>query len=207
MKNVWDNFFRKEGAAWKFLPSNSALAAVDLFKSEGFVKVLIPGCGYGRNARLFDENGFEVTGIEISGSAISIARENGLKFPVHEGSVTNMPYDGEMYDSVFCYAVLHLLNKPERKKFLKACYNQLKPGGIMIQIVASREMNGFGTGRFLSNSRYQVTPGINVYFYDELSVRNEFRGFGKLTITAVEEPVKFAEGHEPLKMISVICRK
>jgi hypothetical protein len=38
---------------------------------------LIPGIGYGRNAKLFIDNGLKVTGIEIADSAISIADSNG----------------------------------------------------------------------------------------------------------------------------------
>ena len=49
----WESRFKDEGAMWKFEPSDSALITLDLFKSNRINKVLIPGFGYGRNAKLF----------------------------------------------------------------------------------------------------------------------------------------------------------
>lgn len=42
-----------------------------------------------------------------------------------------MPFDNKSYDGIFSHALLHLLNEQEREKFIKDCYNQLKPGGYM----------------------------------------------------------------------------
>lgn len=64
-------------------------------------RILIPGFGYGRNAKLFIENGFDVTGIEISQSAIDLAKTNGLNCMIHHGSVTSMPFDDKIYDGIF----------------------------------------------------------------------------------------------------------
>ena len=66
MIEFWESKFKNEGAMWKFEPSDSAMLAMELFKSNKFKSILIPGIGYGRNAKLFCENGFNVTGIEIS---------------------------------------------------------------------------------------------------------------------------------------------
>jgi len=56
--------------------------------------ILIPGFGYGRNAQVFRANGMAVTGIEISGSAIEIARKHyGNNMTIYQGSVTDMPFD------------------------------------------------------------------------------------------------------------------
>lgn len=38
--------------------------------------ILIPGIGYGRNAQVFRENGMSVTGIEISQTAIDLAKKH-----------------------------------------------------------------------------------------------------------------------------------
>ncbi|HQN94485.1 MAG TPA: class I SAM-dependent methyltransferase [Prolixibacteraceae bacterium] len=132
MIEYWDSRFKEEGAMWKFEPSDSAIIALDLFKSNGINKILIPGFGYGRNAKLFYDNGVNVTGIEISKSAIDLAKSNGLDCLIHHGSVVLMPFDSEQYNGIFCYALLHLLNKTERRFFLKSCFNQLKSGGLMI---------------------------------------------------------------------------
>ena len=95
MSEFWEDMFQKIGLLWSFEPSDSAIFARDVFTKNGFHKILISGVGYGRNARIFVESGFEVTGIEISETAIQLARENGLDFPIHHESVKQMPFDKE----------------------------------------------------------------------------------------------------------------
>jgi SAM-dependent methyltransferase len=207
MMDYWESRFKNEGEMWKFEPSDSALFALELFMSNGIKNILIPGFGYGRNAKIFLENGFSVTGIEISESAIKIAKSNGLNCPVHHGSVTSMPFDNQQFDGIFCYALIHLLNKYERRTFLKSCYNQLNKGGIMVFTITSRQMSLYGNGRYLSKDRFEISKGLKVYFYDNESVTKEFSEFGLESCSDIEEPTKFMEGVEPTQLKIVICRK
>lgn len=192
---------------WKFEPSDSAISALKLFKSEKINKILIPGFGYGRNARLFVDNGLIVTGIEISGSAIELARDNGLNCKIHHGSVTSMPFDRQKFDGIFCYATIHLLNKPERRKFLCACYDQLIKNGLMIFVVTTTDNGLYGSGIHISRNRYEIAKGLQVYFYDSESVVKEFSDFGIIECNDIGEPVKFMEGQEPVKLKYIVCRK
>jgi SAM-dependent methyltransferase len=207
MKEYWESRFSSEGAMWQFEPSDSALTALDFFKTRGIKKILIPGFGYGRNAKLFIDNGFEVTGIEISGSAIQLAKQSGISCKIHHGSVTSMPFDKEKYSGIFCYALVHLLNKPERRNFLKACYNQVTPGGYMVFTLASKQMSMYGSGTKLGRNRFRIPGGLEVFFYDQESVWEEFSDFGITEFHDITEPIKFAPEQEPIKLIFVICQK
>jgi SAM-dependent methyltransferase len=205
--NYWDMRFKNERAMWKYDPSESAYRAVEQFKMENINDILIPGFGYGRNAMLFLDQGFSVTGIEISRSAIELARENGIDCPIHNGSVTMMPFDKKCYQGIFCYALIHLLNKNDRRIFLKACYNQLMPGGVMIFSIASKTTSLYGSGKYISKDRYEIAKGLTAFFYDSDSVISEFSKVGMIGFEDIEEPVKFMKGEEPVKLIYVICRK
>lgn len=207
MTEYWESLFKEKGAMWKSEPADSAIFAVELFKSKKLNHILIPGMGYGRNAKLFYNNGFKVTGIEISESAINLARSNGMDFNIHQGSVVNMPFDNEQYDGIYCYALIHLLNKSERKVFLNACYKQLKTGGVMIFVTASKQMSMYGTGKYISKDRYEISKGLSVYFYDNDAIEKEFAGFSLTEYKDVEEPIKFMEEQDPLKLKLVICMK
>jgi SAM-dependent methyltransferase len=207
MIEYWESRFKEEGAMWKFEPSDSAMITMDLFKSKGMNKILIPGFGYGRNAKLFYDNGFEVTGIEISQSAIDLAKLNGLNCKIHHGSVVSMPFDNEQYNGIFCYALIHLLNKNERRKFLASCYRQLKSQGLLIFTVVSTDAGMYGNGRRLSKDRFEIMKGLNVYFYDSESVEKEFANFGLIECNDIAEPIKHMVGQEPLKCKYVVCRK
>jgi SAM-dependent methyltransferase len=207
MTEYWESRFKNEGAMWQFEPSDSALITIKHFMLNKINEILIPGFGYGRNAKLFIEKGFKVTGIEISGSAIELARENNIQCIIHHGSVISMPFDSKQYEGIFCYALIHLLNKRERHNFLKSCFAQLKNEGIMIFTVASNYNSLFGKGIKLSRNRFEIAKGLKVYFYDDDSVLKEFEEFGMVECTDLQEPVKFMKGEEPVKMKFVICKK
>ncbi len=56
--------------------------------------MLIPGFGYGRNAQAFTDKGIDVTGIEISETAINLARKHfGNRLKIYHGDVSEMPFD------------------------------------------------------------------------------------------------------------------
>jgi hypothetical protein len=57
-------------------PSRSAVFARDYFARAGAKEILIPGIGYGRNAKPFLERGMSVTGIE-SPRRRSVSRGRG----------------------------------------------------------------------------------------------------------------------------------
>jgi SAM-dependent methyltransferase len=207
MREYWETKFKNGGLMWDFLPSDSAIRTLDIFKSNKLNQILIPGFGYGRNARVFIENGFDVTGIEISKSAIELARANGINCIIHHGSVTSMPFDDKRYDGIFCYALIHVLNKKERQAFLKSCLNQLKDNGLMIFVVASTQSSMFGMGKKLSKNRFKISNGLNVYFYDNVSISKEFSKYGLIDYEEIEEPIKFMTDQPPIKLISVTCKK
>ena len=207
MTGYWESRFKNEGAMWKFEPSDSAIYTLELFKNEQINDILIPGFGYGRNAKLFVDNGFKVSGIEISASAIELARINGIKCKIHHGSVTSMPFDNKIYDGIFCYALIHLLNKHERRNFLISCYKQLINNGLMVFVVASKYTELFGHGKYLSRDRYEIAKGLSAFFYDSDSVLNEFSDFGMMECKDIEEPVKFMPGENSVWLKIVICRK
>jgi len=208
MSEFWDEMFRKIGSAWTFEPVDSALRISDLFASEKFRNVLIPGIGFGRNAKPFLEKGMNVTGIEISKTAIQLARENGLKIPVHHGSVAEMPFDISVYDGIYCYALIHLLNQNERRRFLKNCSDQLREGGLMVFITISKGYTKlFENGKPVSKDRFRIQNGLDVFFYDSVSIEREFGKFGLIEYREIEEPVKHIPAEEPMKFWMVVCQK
>lgn len=103
---------------WGFEPTDSAIVTKDFFLEKSVRYILVPGIGYGRNAKVFIDNGINVTGIEISKTTIDLARKNGIDSSIFQGSVTDKPFDNKLYDGIFCYALIHLLNDREREKFI-----------------------------------------------------------------------------------------
>ena len=208
MADFWEEKFQKIGSLWSFEPADSAIYTRDLFLGNGYQKMLIPGVGYGRNARPFLDAGLDVDGIEISETAIQLARENGLNFRIYHGSVRKMPFDKTEYDGIFCYALLHLFNQNDRRQFLRNCFNQIKTGGIMVFVVVSKNYEKlYGKGKLVSADRFWIESGLTVFFYDTESIEKEFSQFGLVEYCEIDEPVKHHENEEPMKFWRVVCRK
>ncbi len=206
MKEFWEKKFKK-GTIWEFEPANSAISTANYFFKHGIKKVLIPGIGYGRNAMPFLENEMNLTGIEISKSAIQIARENGFTFPIHQASILEMPFNDTKYDGIYCYSMLHLFNKRERTQILKTCYNQLNKKAEMIFVVVSIKADMYGSGKLISKNRFKIKNGLNVFYYDSQSIENEFKNFGLIAYIEIDEPIKFMTNELPLKCFVIKCKK
>lgn len=199
MAEFWETNFQEKKEMWGLEPAGSAILAKDLFVREGLTNILIPGIGYGRNAKVFRDAGMTVTGIEISGTAIELAAGHyGTDIRIHHGSVTDMPFDDVRYDGIFCYALIHLLDGDERRNLIRDCYDQLAEGGYMVFTVITKQAHTYGQGTFLSDDRYELFGGVKMYFYDEDAVRREFDEAGLVDIVDVFE-------HYPFYMIT--CRK
>lgn len=195
----WESSFIEKQEMWGFEPSNSAVLTKDFFVQKSVKNMLIPGIGYGRNAQIFKDNGIAVTGIEISKTAIEMARKHyGLGMTIYHGSVTAMPFDKDQYDGIFCYALIHLLDADERKKLISDCYNQLSENGYMVFTAISKEAPTYGKGKFVSKDRYEIFAGVNMFFYDKESIASEFNNAGLFEITEISE-------HQPFFLIK--CKK
>ncbi|MGY0035051.1 class I SAM-dependent methyltransferase [Pedobacter sp. NJ-S-72] len=141
---------------------------------------------------MFKESGIAVTGIEISKTAIEMAAKHyGTAMVIHHGSVTDMPFDKNQYDGVFCYALIHLLDSNERDKLIRDCYNQLSAHGYMIFTVISKEAHTYGQGKFVSEDRYEIFDGVKMFFYDRESIKSEFSKYGLFEVTEISESQPF----------------
>ena len=205
MTEFWEAAFNEKQLMWGFEPTASAAAACDTLTRAGARSVLIPGIGYGRNAKPFLERGMSVAGIEISETAIALARSRlGLQIPIARGSVEHMPFDRRKYDGIFCHGLIYLLDARGRQKFIRDCYRQLEPGGHMIFTVISKKAPMYGQGPRLGDDWYERLPGLPMYFYDAESVKREFGPYGLLESSEYDEP---AGNGATLPFINVVCRR
>ncbi len=204
-EEIWETVFADKQTMWGLEPTLSAVFAKNYFVRTGVRNVLIPGVGYGRNAMPFLEHGMSVTGIEISATAITLARSRLLlDIPIHHGSVSNMPYDTRLYDGVFCYGLIYLLDAHGRAKLIRDCWAQLAPRGTMIFTVISKDAPMYGQGPKLGDDWYEIHPGMKMYFYDTNSVEREFGDHGLVEHSKLDEP---QHNGSSFPFINVVCRK
>lgn len=208
MTEFWENSFRDKQAMWGWEPAGSAIDALELFKEHGFTKILIPGFGYGRNAQIFISEGFSVTGIEISETAVELAQKHfGDRIKAHTGSVSSMPFDQEVYEGIFSYSLIHLLSGNERTKLIEDCYNQLKPGGMMVFVTISKMDFRYRQGIEVSKDTFEPWSGLTLYFYDLESIKIDFGNYGLKNAMVINEPKVDMEGKPTQKFWYIVCEK
>jgi SAM-dependent methyltransferase len=192
MTEFWEEAFKDKQEMWGFEPAKSAVLTKDFFVEHKIKSVLIPGIGYGRNAQIFRDNGMTVTGIEISQTAIDLAQKHfGNDLTIYHGSVTEMPFDDKLYDGIFCYGLIYLLDKDERKKLIKDCFNQLTENGFMIFTAITKDAQTYGKGTLISKDRFEMFGGVRIFFYDKETIDEEFENAGLFEVTEVTENYPF----------------
>ncbi len=192
MAEFWEESFKVNQEMWGFEPAKSTVLTNDFFVEQKVRDVLIPGIGYGRNAQLFRENGMQVTGIEFSKTAIDLAHKHfGEDLLIRNGSATEMPFDKNLYDGIYCYALLHLLDKNEREKLIQDCYNQLSENGFMVFATVSKKAPLYGQGIEISKDRFEVFGAVKMYFYDKETIEKDFANAGLFEIEEVNDIYPF----------------
>ena len=122
---------------------NNAVGNIDIYlldlilkgQFEGYNRILDAGCGEGRNLRYFEQNGYDIYGIDTNPMAIkmvqmmykSVPKDNFL-----QGTVEELPWKDNFFDAIICTAVLHFA--PDRIAFYQMIYELirvLKKKGIL----------------------------------------------------------------------------
>jgi SAM-dependent methyltransferase len=105
-------------------------------------RVLDAGCGTGWNAIAAAEAGCEVTGVDISPTAIGRARSNaaaeGVNVGFVHGDVTGLACES-MFDTVLDSKLYDNLQAADRPRYAAALHRALRPGGRLF-------LFGFGPG-------------------------------------------------------------
>jgi 2-polyprenyl-3-methyl-5-hydroxy-6-metoxy-1,4-benzoquinol methylase len=140
---VYENMYIKaREAGWEGWGGNARLAnaeLVDRFFGLNEVplkgRLLELGCGEGHHCRLFSKHGYEVTGIDISSTAISWACEKSVATGIHGkfqvADLTDISLEiPEKYNVVIDGNCLHCIIGNDRFTFLGHVFNVLVSGGV-----------------------------------------------------------------------------
>ena len=103
-------------------------------------RVLEVGCGAGTDLARFARGGALVTGIDLSQSAIDLARRNfeqqGLQADLREADGEQLPFEDDTFDLVYAHGVVQYT--PDGRKLVDECRRVLKPGGEAVFQVYNR---------------------------------------------------------------------
>lgn len=95
-------------------------------------RVLDAGCGLGENALFFAKRGYQVTGIDVSSSAIeknqNKARERGLRVEFVVADATTMVGVEGPFRTAVDSALLHSLDEKAQRSYISALHGICEPG-------------------------------------------------------------------------------
>jgi ubiquinone/menaquinone biosynthesis C-methylase UbiE len=155
----------------KFLPENG--------------KVLDVGCGVGIPvAGFFVENGFELTGIDISEGMLKQARINIPEAQFFQYNMSDLDFPDNYFDGlVSIYAMFHV-PKQKHGAIIKNFHRMLKKEGCMMLVFNPRENEGvddfLGTDMYWSCHKPEISrdlvlgAGFEIIFDEILDRGNEF---------------------------------
>lgn len=138
-------------------------------------KTIDLGCGTGNYAIYLANIGFDVTGIDISPTAIKIAKENATKraakcnFLVAD-VLGDLDEVNETFDFAYDWELLHHIFPGKRKKYVENVYKIVNPSGRYLSVCFSEKDPQFG-----GSGKYRETPlGTILYFSCENELRDLF---------------------------------
>ena len=153
--------------------------------------VLDVGCGAGVDLARFAKGGAEVTGVDVSPSAIDLARTNfaqqGLRgrFEVADGE--RLPFADDTFDLVFAHGVVQYTAQPQR--LVDECQRVVKPGGEAIFQVYNRISWLNALSKLMKvGLEHEDAPVILKFSATEF--RRLLRGFREVRIVPERFPVK-----------------
>jgi SAM-dependent methyltransferase len=171
-------------------------ALVELVESGNVkpCKTIDLGCGAGNYAIYLASAGFDVTGVDISQTAIKLANENAKRKGVKSAFlVVDLLGDlidiKEAFDFAYDWELLHHIFPEKRKKYVENVYRIINPGGKYLSVCFSEKDPQFG-----GSGKYRETRlGTILYFSAEDEMRGLFTPyFNIIELKTIEISGKFS---------------
>lgn len=168
------------------LPWNRVEPPKELVELVG-TKIISPcstleiGCGLGNYALYLAKCGFEVDGMDISGLAISKARESARKQKINcnffqADFLKDCDSINQNYDFIFDWLVLHHIYPKQRIRYVQNVDRLLNLGGKYLSVCFSEKSKAFG-----AKGKYRATPiGTKLYFSSEQEIENLYSPFFRI---------------------------
>ena len=144
-------------------------------------KTLDLGCGTGNYSIYLASLGFEVTGIDISPTAIKIAQENAKRKGINceflvANVLGNLNKVKDTFDFAYDWELLHQIFPEQRRIYVKNVYEILNPGAKYLSVCFSENDPGFG-----GSGKYRKTRLCTIlYFSSEDELRALFEQYFKI---------------------------
>lgn len=116
-------------------------------------RVLVVGCGAGRESLALGKQGFEATGLDVSLPLIheAAARAGAYDIQYVAGDVACIPFRDRTFDGilVFSQALAHVPGRARRQGALRDMARSLRPGGVVLLALNHRTVEDYAVSYLL----------------------------------------------------------
>lgn len=142
-------------------------------KDQKVEKVLDVGCGVGRHCVLLANSGFEVIGVDVSKTALKMARRWVRKEKLEgvalvRATMTNLPLSNSCLGAVIGVSVIHHAFKKDIVTTVDEIYRILRKNGWFLANLASVTDPRFGTGQLLEVNTFWILEAFEEKRFGEL---------------------------------------
>ncbi|MBI4210268.1 MAG: class I SAM-dependent methyltransferase [Candidatus Diapherotrites archaeon] len=161
---VYDGFRGGRLSVWRENASPFFSAKTEYLKRLGLKSVLDAGCGDGRNLMEFARAGFEVTGVDMSQSALDKCRQNckGLDVKLEKQNLEKMAFPDNSFDIIICDFVTAHMENPQA--IMGEFHRLLKKGGLLLAEFTSTKDPHCGEGEKIGENEF-LQKGFYLRFY------------------------------------------
>ena len=135
MANRCDQLYEQEDYYWGVRPSHTCFHVLKMMPPDRPVRLLVIGCGEGRNAAFFARNGYHVTAFDLSANGVAktrrLAQRVGAEMDVFEADV-NTHRLSEEFDVLFSTGVLHYIPQKSRPEVFENYKRFTRPNGLHV---------------------------------------------------------------------------
>ncbi len=161
-KIYWENYYKKQVAPAE--PSRFARFVMGQFVSSG-QRLVELGCGNGRDANFFGENGVKVVAFDQATTEIEELNRANLcnNVTFRSGDFTQLENDTKGFDAVYSRFTLHSVDSSGQARALAWAARNLVDGGLLCVEVRGQKNSLFGKGEpvdgqhdaFIFNDHYR----------------------------------------------------
>jgi ubiquinone/menaquinone biosynthesis C-methylase UbiE len=158
--------------AERYFKNRKLNVALSLANLKPNTHILEIGCATGIFSFMLTEQGFLVTGLDISDEAVAkankIANHNKIKEANFvQGDVENMKFPDNSFDCVFSFSAFRYL--PDLNRALREVYRVLKPGGVAVIDFPNKYCPWF--------KHLKTKFGVNIHIHDHHYGGREVKSF------------------------------
>ncbi len=149
-KKDWDKRYDENDLPWDSGMPDTALINLVTSWPNTPGKVLDIGCGTGTNAVWLAEQGAEVTGLDISTSAIALAEqrraEHGVNCRLMAEDFLTCSLEPDSFDLIFDRGCFHCISEENQRRYVEKAATCLQPDGLWFSLIGNKDQENNGEG-------------------------------------------------------------